>query len=268
MKRLMACVVAVLILIGASLQSDGANFDLVAVGPDVLTDEQYVELNDRAKDIREKYQCEVSIAVMKDMGEGDIVDFARYLYDNNDYGYGEDKSGLMLFINRKERDYALISRGYGDEAFTEKSRDVLIDDVLLPYLGVDEYYEGFSKFLTIAEEHLALARAGTPFGATSQALGIKEGDNGLKPSDSSVWGKRAVVIVLPLIIATVVVSLLRGQLKSAVLKSEARDYMACEGLSLTYEEDRFSHSTETRTEIKSASNDNSPSSPQGRSGKF
>ncbi|MDD2482516.1 MAG: TPM domain-containing protein, partial [Lutispora sp.] len=107
MKRIAALFLAILSLtLIMLLPVQAAEFDLVSDGVGMLTDDEYFELNELAMDITEQFQCEVSIVIMDDKGSDDIEEYAKSFYKEYDYGYGEDKSGLMLFLSMEERDYA------------------------------------------------------------------------------------------------------------------------------------------------------------------
>lgn len=135
MKRIAALFLAILSLtLIMLLPVQAAEFDLVADGVGMLSDDEYFELNELAMDITEQFQCEVSIVIIDYKGSDDIEEYAKSFYKEYDYGYGEDKSGLMLFLSMEERDYAIIAYGYGNTVFTDHGKDVLADRYLLPML--------------------------------------------------------------------------------------------------------------------------------------
>ena len=102
-----------------------AELDLFYDEVGLLTEDQYLELNNLAMDITEKYECEVIIVVVEDREDNEINEYAKYVYDEYDYGYGDDKSGLMLFISMKERDFAIITYGSANATFTDYGKKVL-----------------------------------------------------------------------------------------------------------------------------------------------
>lgn len=226
-----------------------AQLDLVVDDVGLLTDQEYVELNNLAIDITEQYQCEVSIIVIEDRQDDEIIDYAKYVYEEYDYGYGEEKSGLMLFISMKERDYTLITYGYGNIAFTDHAKNVLTDEYLIPYISKDEYYQGFLSYLNQTAEFLNMAENGTPFDLVSDENLMEENES------NSFWLKLTATIVIPLLIAGFISFAFLRQMKTVIPEKAAKNYISKEGLNLTMESDEFLYETETRTEI----NDNSSS---------
>lgn len=239
------------------LPIQAANVDLVYDEMGLLSDDQYFELNEIAGNLTEEYKTEISLVIVKDIGESDVNAFANYVYEENNYGYGEDKSGLMLLLSMADRDIALISKGYGDTAFTEHGKDVLLEEYLFPKLGQDKYYEGFLAYFNQSEEFLKMAKDGTPFDLEKEVAVSEEKTN------SSLWMKVAATILIPLLIAFLVVSMFSSSMKTAVPQRAANNYMSAKGLNLTTEEDEFLFTKETRKQIADKAPKQSLSSGNG-----
>lgn len=75
----------------------------------LLTDSQYWELYNRAEEISKDYQCDVVIITMNHIDANDAYEYANYLRKELDYGYGPDKSVILLLLSMEERDYALVA---------------------------------------------------------------------------------------------------------------------------------------------------------------
>lgn len=245
MKRIIKLLVLILVItLIMILPIQAADFDLVSDGVGVLTDDEYFELNELAMNITEQYKFEVSIVVIDDKGDEEATEYASFIYDEYGYGYGENKSGLMLFISMKERDYAIIAQGYGNIAFTDYGKDVLTDKYLLPQLGKDEYYEGFLMYLNQTAEFLKMAENGTPFDVETNEVFAEE------DAKSSFGIKLAVTIIVPMLIAGLICFIFVGQMKTAVPQQSADNYIAHGSFNLTNKVDKFLYETETRTQIK------------------
>ncbi|MDL2214253.1 TPM domain-containing protein [Clostridia bacterium OttesenSCG-928-O13] len=245
MKKMIAAFIAMLSLaLLLALPASAAEFELVADWVGVLSDDEYWELNDMAQEISEQYQCEISVLVIDDMGEDDAYEFARYVFEEYDYGYGKDKSGLMLFISMAERDCALVAHGYGNTAFTDYGKDVLLDRVLLPLLAKDNYYAAFLAYLNKATEYLEMAKNGAPFDVGTDEVYQQE------VAKSGFWGKLVIVILVPLAIAGLVCFVFLRQMKTAVPQRAADHYIPDGGFELTHSSDVFLFRTETRTTIE------------------
>lgn len=270
MKRIVLILAVMLSLcLMAAAPACAAASDPVTDGAGVLTDKECRELNDQAKDIADKYKFEAAIFVVEDMGSysGDVRSFAEHVYKNNEYGYGENRDGLLLVLSMEERDYSLIAYGYGHVAFTDHGKDVMLDDYILPLLAKDKYYDAFKIYLDKSAEFLEMAKAGEPFDiGTDHAYQQAQAESERK-------GKLIVTIVVPLIIALIVCLILRGSMKTARKQRAAQNYIPEGGFVLTGSSDTYLYSTETRTRIQESDSGGggttiSSSGFSGRSGKF
>ncbi|MEA4994482.1 MAG: TPM domain-containing protein [Oscillibacter sp.] len=266
------------------LPAMAAELDAVTDAAGLLTDAERGELNDRAEELAAQYQCAVYIVTLEDMeemGTSDAYDLATAVYTEYDLGYGEEKSGLLLLLSMAERDYALIAYGYGNTAFTDYGKDVLLDEDVLPLLGEDAYYEGFSAYLDTAGEYLSMARDGKPFDVEN-APGYNETDGsyGVTARPKYDEGEFAVrlgaVILLPLLLAGGICLYWKRQMNTAVSARTADRYIPSDGFRLTGQQDTFLYRTETRRRIENHSSGGGHAGGtsmrsggfSGRSGKF
>lgn len=244
MKKLIILLISILsfaLLMFAPIHA--ADLDLVVDEVELLSQDELSELNELADNIVAKYQCEVSIVVIEDKGDEDVTELAKAIYKEYNYGYGDDKSGLMLLLSMEDRDYALIAYGSGNTAFTDHGKDVLMDRHLLPLLGNDEYYEGFTLFLNQADEYLEMAGNDNPFDLNTDEVLNNEKE------ESSFWIRLGVTIFVPLIIAGLVCFTFLRQMKTAVSQRAADVYIPDGGFDLTMQADNFLYVTEVRTQI-------------------
>jgi len=262
-KSLITILLAFLLTSLLATVAIAADIDLVTDITGTLTDAQKERLNQRADRISELYRCEVAIVVIDEMTDNDgAFEWAMYIYDEYNFGYGSDRSGVLLFLSLAERDYYLIAYGFGNTAFTDYGKDVMLDNHILPLLKDNKYYEAFSVYLDKAEEFLAMARDGTPF------------DRGTDPEAqrTSNLMKIAVVIFVPLIIAFIICSVWKSQMKTAKIATTACNYIPPGGFQLTGYADTFLYQTRTRVKIESSSSSGGTSVNSrgfsGRGGKF
>ncbi len=233
----------------------------------LLTEAQLEELNARADAITQRYECEVVFIFLEDMsdyGDDDAYECAEGFRVELGYGYGDDGSCAMMLLSMADRDYGLLFHGFGNTAFTEYGRDELLDTHLLPLLGEDEYYKAVSKYLDVCEQYLRMARDGKPFDWGSDPVNVA----------ISLALKLAAIILVPALIAWIVCSRWKRQMKTAVIAKTAHNYIPPGGFALTNQSDVFLYRTQTSRRIESASSSSgssrrsSGSGSTGRSGKF
>lgn len=247
--------------------TSAADVSLVYDDAQLLTYEEQSQLNIQAEAITEQYQCDVAIITVDGMGSySDAYAYAKNLYQEYDFGYGTEKSGVLLLLSEAERDYALIAYGYGNTAFTDHGKDVMLDNHILPLLSEDAYYEAFTAYLDKADEYLSMARAGEAFDVNNDEVLLTQNATNTRRA------KWAVTIILPLIIASLICGIWKRQMKTAVAAREASQYIPEGGFHLTAQEDQFLYRTETRRKIERQSSSGGTTKDSsgfsGRSGKY
>lgn len=266
MKRLLSMIILTLTLCGTlpspALAADvGYGGPLVSDGARCLTDEESFALENIAMELSQRYRCELYIVTMDDMGTEDAYAFAKDLYREQGMGFGPDKSGLLFLLSMARRDYALVAYGYGNTAFTDYGKDVLLERHVLPRLAEDRYYDAFRAYLNTSGEYLAMAREGTPFDV----------DTDPEQGRTRFLIKLGVTLLLPLLIAGAVCLLWLKRMRTARPARAADQYIPADGFRLTGREDTFLFRTETRRTIEKKSLGGvtiDKDGFSGRSGKF
>lgn len=270
-----ALFLAFALALASAFPAAAADIDLITDEPYVLSDEEYLDLNEQADALAAKHNCEVAVVVIATMDdEDDATGFAEFVYDHYNLGSGADKSGLLLFLSLAEQEYALLARGYGDTAFTAYGQDLLMDQ-LLPLLADGAYYEAFQTYLDTADEYLQKAKDGSPVDNNSTTA-VAVGGETKTDDDSSQFGFRlAATILLPLLVAGLLCMNWKGQMQTARFATTADLYIPADGFRLTGQEDQFLFRTEERRKIERTEKKTSGGSAQDkgnesstRSGKF
>ena len=188
----------------------------------ILSSDEVRALEERAETLSESCRCAVYIVTVPDYRElngGDVGACAEGIYSYYDLGYGSGRDGMLLLLSMADRDYALTSYGYyADYCFGDHNKDLVEEAFLdsgLTYSG-DRYRYGVTGKL--------------PVGAK---LGITVG--------------------APSLIALLVCSLFKAQMKTAKLRTTAEEYVVPGSAALRIKEDRFVNRTQTRTLIQSSS---------------
>ncbi len=233
----------------------------------LLGTQELDELGRRAEDIAQTYRCGLYIVTVEDYWDYGSTPFeaACNLYRDWDLGVGAEKDGLILLLSMDDRDFATAT--YGPWA-----QSVFTDDVLhhqepefLDDFGDDDWYDGFSDFLSTSEGYLKTVRSGKTVDTSRRLL---------------TSGRLAAVIVQDLLggtaIALVICFVIKAGMKSVRKKATAEAYAVAGGEHLSVCADRFTHTTQTRRVIQTTrtsgggggSRGFSGGGFSGRSGKF
>jgi len=242
-----------------------AGGDLVIDETSLLSDTEWQKLNDRASALTSKYQCEIRILIIPDMWVSDAKEHAISVYKGSDFGYGAERSGIMMMLSMADRDYALIAHGYGNTVLTDHGRDVILNDYMLPLLKNNYYYEAFIVYLDKIEEFLMMAQAGTPFDVDTDEAYLAQ------QAESARAAKIVFNILIPLLVALIVCLIFRSQMKTARKQRAAANYIPDGGFVLTGSSDTYLYSTEVRRTIEDSSSSGGTTTSggfSGSSGKF
>ena len=252
-KKLLFCLLSVLclcaFLIVPALAAERYIYDEAGI----LTSSERGVLESRAAEVSEEYDCAVYIVTVwdyREYGSGTVRSVAESIFEENGFGLGAEGSGAMLLMSMEDRDYALIAHGYGNIAFTDYGKDRLSDEFLDDFRR-DDWYQGFADYISYAGTMLEQARNGEPLDVGSTGGGGPH-RGGLRDR-LGVFGSIIVIVAIPALIALIVCTVLKRNMKS-VRKAEKADFFAVPGsMELYASEDRFTHITQTRVKVESDS---------------
>ena len=247
----------------------------------ILTQDQVQSLEETSKQISQAYECAVYTIIVDDYADygGSVRSAAEAIYVTNELGYGEGKDGVMLLLSMDDRDYSLIAYGYGNTAFTDYGKDVLVDEFLDDF-RYDDWYSGLQDYVNTSGEMLRLAREGNPVDGYVDDSEYTNGSYGEEFAYKGKHGPSAgmiffTVILLPLAIAGIVCLIQKGKMKSVRSAYTAADYAVPGSMQLWVNQDIFTHTTEHRVRIQTESRSGggggtsiSSSGFSGKSGKF
>ncbi len=242
----------------------------------LFSDQERAYLEQRAAEISEKYNFGVYIVTLDNYlnyhGSSNIEKFTMNYYDENGFGYGDDKAGTILLLSMAKRDYDLdFNSDRANEIFTYSGREQM-KSRFLAYFRQNDFYGGFDEYLSTCEEYLQAAADGTPVGASDDVPdgywdNYTDYDNERLP----LW-----IALIPGAIAAILAGVLTSiPMHSAKKKQDADVYCVPGSLDIRRRSDMFLHRSVTRTpretESSSSSSDShnySSGSHSGSSGKF
>lgn len=238
-------------------QGDGTDVKHILDTSNLLSHEEWEELESRAEDISNRQHCGIYFAMVDDYTEyrdGSVFEVTYQLYHNNQLGVGDGRDGVIVLLSMEERDYAMFVYGeYAEYAFDEYGQEKL-EEKFLGFFEYDDWYGGISHYLDACDEFLTKSDEGDP----------------VRPS---YWANILLVTGLSCLVSGAVCFWLLRSMKTVRAKDKANTYVSKGGLHLTQQLDQFSHTTVTRTKIQKESSGGSTHSESGgggsgRSGKF
>ena len=202
----------------------------------LLSSEDAASIETQLADLNSKYDMHFVIVTDDDPGISSAMEAADDFFDYNGYGVGDDRSGVLLYINMSTRDVWISTRGYGITAFTDAGIDYILDQ-LVDGLGDEAYYETFETYTALCDDFTLQAKNGTPY------------DVDHMPQEPFPWfGGLIICLALGAIVGLVYILILRGQLKRVAPNESAADYMVRGSMHVTNSREFFLYRAVTKQE--------------------
>lgn len=223
--------------------SEEANTQRLADFADLLDADQKEELEVKLDQISENYDCDVVVDIEESIDGMDPTAYADDFFDYNDYGMGNDKSGILFMLTMSERKCAISTHGEAISIFTDAGQEYITDNIV-SYFSDGDYYEGFTQFADLCEKFIVQAQSGEPY------------DTGNLPEEEiPFYISFLIALVIGFVIALIVSLVMRSGMKTVHMKPDAADYMKAGSLHINRSRDMFLYHHVTRTE--KPKNDNS-----------
>ena len=163
----------------------------------------------------------------------------------------------MDALSMAERDFQMLAHGdTANAAFTDYGKYIMQDE-FLDNFREDDWYGGFADYIAACGRYLEANANGAP-------IDVEPSDETEEEYEPLSFGDKLFFaalmafrfgLPLGLIVAFIVCAVYKGQLKSVRRATEAARYTVSGGAEITAREDRFTHTTEVRTPIKTESDD-------------
>lgn len=224
---------------------------------ELLSEKERNKLEEKCVETSKQHNVSICIITTPDFSGDDIKDWQRQYFSEHEMGMGDQQSGIMLAISMAERDWGLVGFGNAQSAFSTYGRE-RIGEIILDDLSDGDYYESFSKYVSLADEFLTEAENGTPYDHDHK---YKENI----PVSFIILG----AFILSLAISLFVVLSWKRSMNTRIHQEGASEYFEQDSFSLTNRSDIFLYHTVSRTKRpKEDHHIDMDSDSSGTSGKF
>lgn len=240
MKKLLTITLVFTLLFCSSVSAENRR---IVDNANKLSESQIVQLENELDSLSDKYGFDIVVYLSNDTSySDDVVSEGCEFYDNNNYGYGEDHSGILLIINYEVGMFSIITTGQDVrnkyDGYIEDCYDALQDSLRdYPYDAIEifEYWID-TRFI---DDNIYI-----------------EDDNYVKVEKDNTIRDLSFSSIVATLVCLVVGIILKSQLKTEGKKHGAKDYINKNSFNLTRSGDIFLYRTTTRRRIKTRSNNN------------
>ena len=250
----------------ASFAAEVKVYDLA----NLFTLDEVEALEKDAESLAQTYQMDVGIVTTDDADGKSAMAYADDFYDENDFGYGSDKDGLILLIDMDNREIYISPSGLGIQYFTDLRISNMLDSAY-NYISNGDYYSTATDFLRQVKTYLDKGITSNQYTTERPFSNPREDDNDpymqqVSPQHKPFTTSSGAPLNAQSIILSVVVSLL-GAFVIAIVIRTAVNYSykhprsttpqtRPDDLSVHYteKEDRFVTSHTSRVKIQTDTN--------------
>ena len=110
-KKIFGVILSFLLVLSMSVpvMAEDENYPRYLDDAGLLSSSQAQKLEKKLDKISKEHHCDVVIAVANTTNGQDIESFTEDFYDSMGYGQGEKKSGIMLMVSMKERQWNMCT---------------------------------------------------------------------------------------------------------------------------------------------------------------
>lgn len=247
MKKIISVIFAFAACLACSLTAFADGFQpvertlpLVVDEADLLSDTEEQWLIEKLQSVGDEHECEVAVLTVNSMGGKNEVEFADDFYDYNGYGYGENDDGLLFLLDMGSRTMYITTHGTAISAVSDYGREQLFDDIEYDIKRGD-YYDAFIEYAETVDYYYDCYESGASYD--------------VERVDTLVASLVTVAIVVggALMVAFIGTSSMKAQLKTAVSKPAATDYVRAGSLNVIRADDVFLYRNVTKVRIESSS---------------
>lgn len=258
-KTLLSLLCLLLFCLGVTVSAYAAegfaeNYPRVMDEAALLSASEERSLRERLDEISLRQKLEVTLVTTDSLDGYPVSAYAEMCYESCDYGYGEDRDGILLLISMEDRDWYIATHGYAITAFTDAGLDY-IGEQLLSDLSEGSYAAAFDRYADLCDQFITQAGTGEPY------------DNGNFPQEplSAVW--LLISLGIGIVLALLIVGGMKAQLQNVRPQKAAGSYLKAGGLKLTESRDLFLYHTVTRTARPKQSSSSGSSTHRSSSGR-
>lgn len=208
----------------------------------LLTIDECEDLENLLKEISLEYSMDVCILTEDSYLSGKSTqEYSDDFFENN-CGFGDNKDGIMLFVNMYDREWHISTCGYGITVFTDYGLEY-IESEIIGYLSDGEYYDCFIEFINLCGELLLSAENGNVVDVPDNQP-YDDNDvyyeNGGSPIERISFKDNLIIaVVFGFIVAIVSVSAMKAQLKTVRSEAGAKAYEKKNSMNITSSRDIY-----------------------------
>ena len=113
---------------------------------EILSGDEAEQLNEQLDEISHNQNFDVTAALVDSLSGESVEAYADNLYDDCDFGYGDERDGVLLLVSLEDHDWYISTCGYGITVFTDAGIRY-IGEQIRPQLADGDYLGAFENYI-------------------------------------------------------------------------------------------------------------------------
>ncbi len=179
-----------------------------------------------------KSDCNIAVATTNQgLNANDIVTYSNNYYSNVVQGKTQTSFCILLTVDTQSRNVDVRTYNPGSKRNLNTDASKQLREDITSDLSKGDYAKAFSKF-----------------GKEASDMAVSINEDGSRNKAAFPWVKRIIIsLVIGVILAVLICIIIKAQLKSVAMKTDATDYVREGSLNITSQSDRFLYSNVTKT---------------------
>lgn len=215
MKRIFILLLSVLLCLSLAapvFATEPEDYDdnlLLIDDADLFSDSEEEELNDYLHQMSQSANAELVVLTIDSLEGESPNDYADAYYDDNDFGYGDERDGVILLIAMESRDVCVSVNGN----VYKRVKPQKIRNSITSYLTDGNYYYAVQKYAALCEKKLT------------------------GPLVS--YGCIPISLLIGFLVSLIITSAMKGSMKSVTKQFNATSYVRDQSLQVSQAQDTF-----------------------------
>lgn len=148
MKKIFSLLLALILMVGHALA-----WGDVVDNADILTDDQEAQITSRINELRRNKGQDFAFLSTDDFLCFDPVEFGAFYWDQNGFGLGLDRSGVLVYLDMNIRMMVIITSGQAMADIPDEKVDAILD-AAMPFLKEGDFCRAVMLALNMADEFI------------------------------------------------------------------------------------------------------------------
>lgn len=186
---------------------------------DLLTGAEEEKIYQKIKEFIDESDFDLAVVTIGENNKNNAMEYADDFFDYNDFGIGEDHSGILFLVDMDTREIYMSTSGRAKKMYSSIRIEKIMNHIF-DYFSNGDYDNGITKFVTILENYDTI---GLPSNKDNQYVIGDEGEIYREFPWVAIFG-------MPLLITAFIIGIMIYKNKLVRVATSSKEYLDKESL--------------------------------------